>query len=77
MSVHGRKWTAERKLTIRNGNPHFPLLEIPHLVYDLLDEAFELAHLRLEPGEGFLVGDGVVVYGVCADVVDYPRGGGR
>ena len=68
MSVRGRKWTTQRKLTIRIRNPRFPLVEIPHLVYDLLDEAFELAHLRLEPREGFLVGDGVVVYGVCADV---------
>jgi hypothetical protein len=49
--VRGDRWGNVIRPTISNLEPHLPLLQVVHLVLDLLHQSLEFEHLRLQPGE--------------------------
>lgn len=71
--------SSDKRLTVGVGHSEFSLLEVFHFVYDFVGDGLEFSHLGFEAAEAFLVGDGVVVDCICADVdveVDGNHGGG-
>lgn len=76
MSANG----AAQLLTVRVAHAHLAVLQVLHLLLDLLDNVLELAHLDLEHGQRLLVRERVVVIRVRANVdvqVDRARALGR
>lgn len=71
---------AAQLLTVRVAHAHLAVLQVLHLLLDLLDNVLELAHLDLEHGQRLLVRERVVVIRVRANVdvqVDRARALGR